>query len=215
MPHRTASGFLRFAAAACLGTASLAALGAAPARAQESQWAISFAAGMGRPTGGAFSAEWESGATVLLTVAQQTSSHLEFGGEFGFVKFEPSGDSVAVPRIAPGIRKWEMWRLRFRARRFFASPEAKLAPFVMAGAGVYPLTISSRDSTGVYKITPTGKGVSIGGGIDFRMGESVHFGLEGQYHYITVNQAEVGYKAAPVLDVLLAIRWRPGVGGPE
>jgi outer membrane protein with beta-barrel domain len=193
-----------------LGLAALAAW--SPAWAQ-SQWIIGISGGMTKPTGGWFSSEWNKGPTILLTVAQQTSAKVELGGEFGFTKFEPSGDSVHVPGITPGDIRWEQWRLRFRARRFFAGPDSKVAPFAMVGAGVYPLTILTEDSTGVYKITPTSRGVSIGGGVDYRAGEAVHFGIEAQYHYVWVDQAIVGYKAAPFTDVLFAIRWLPG--GPE
>jgi len=210
MLFRTPSVRLATTVALWLGlTAFMAA--ASPAWAQ--QWAIGISGGMTKPTGGAFGSEWKQGPTVLLTVAQQSSAKVELGGEFGFSKFKPSDDSVHVPRITAGEIKWEMWRLRFRARRFFAGADAKIAPFALLGAGVYPITISTTDSTGTYKITPTGKGLSFGGGVDYRAGESVHFGVEAQYNYIWTDQAEVGYKAAPILDIMLAIRWLPG--GPE
>lgn len=213
MLSRTPSARSKAIVALWLGLAALAAAVAPPAWAQ-SQWVIGVSGGMTKPTGGWFSGEWASGPTVLLTVAQQNGGKVELGGEFGFTKFEPSGDSVHVPGITPGDIKWEQWRLRFRARRFFAGPDSKIAPFAMAGAGVYPLTVLTEDSTGVFKVTPTGKGLSIGGGVDYRAGESVHFGIEAQYHYVWVDQVEVGYKAAPFTDILFAIRWLPGTG-PE
>ena len=185
---------------------------AVPARAQGSGWGITFGSGFAKPEGGVFGAQWKSGTPVLLAMSGQMSTHLELGGEFGYVKFQPSTDSISVPGITPGTNDWEMWRLRLRARRFFASSEAKLAPFLMAGLGVYPISAQSEDSTGTLKVTQTGSGVSIGGGADYRVGESVQFGIEAQYHYIRTKQEILGYKAAPMIDVLFCIRWIPGGG---
>lgn len=184
-----------------------------PARAQ-SDWAITFATGTAKPEGGLFSAQWGHGTPVVLAMAGQMSAHFELGGEFGYVQFKPSGDSIAVPGIkAEGNNDWEMWRIRLRARRFLRSPDAKLAPFLMAGIGIYPISAQSEDSTGTLKVTQTGNGVSIGGGADFRAGDTVQFGLEAQYHYIRTNQEILGYKAAPMVEILFAIRWLPGAGG--
>jgi hypothetical protein len=191
----------------------LCSLLAAPVRAQSSEWGITFASGFAKPEGGVFGAQWKSGTPVLLAMAGQMSTHFELGGEFGYVKFKPSGDSIAVPGITPGNNDWEMWRLRLRARRFFASADSKFVPFAMAGLGIYPISAQSEDSTGTLKVTQTGNGVSIGGGVDFRAGESVQFGLEAQYHYIRTKQELLGYKAAPMIEVLFAIRWIPGAGG--
>jgi hypothetical protein len=209
MLSRTSSVHSRFIASIWFLVIGLAGT-AVPASAQ--QWAIGVVGGMSKPTGGWFSGEWNKGPSVFLTVAQQTSPKVELGAEFGFTRYKPSGDSVHVPGITPGEIKWEQWRLRFRARRFFAGAESKIAPFAMAGAGVYPLTILSEDSTGVYKITPTAKGLSLGGGVDYRAGEAIHFGVEVQYHYLWTDEAIVGYKAAPFTDFAIAIRWLPGTG---
>jgi hypothetical protein len=185
----------------------------APARAQGSDWAITFATGAAKPEGGIFSSQWKRGTPVVLAMAGQMSAHFELGGEFGYVQFKPSGDSIAVPGIRAGNNDWEMWRIRLRARRFFASPDAKFAPFIMAGVGIYPISAQSEDSTGTLKVTQTGNGVSIGAGTDFRAGDTVHFGLEAQYHYIRTNREILGYKAAPMVEILFAIRWLPGAGG--
>lgn len=186
---------------------------ASPARAQSSDWGITFGAGFSKPTGGIFGSEWDQGGAVMLAMAGRLSTNFEFGGEFGYSKFEPSGDSLHVPGLTPGENEWDMWRLRFRARRFFAGDEAKFAPFVMAGVGIYPITAQSTDSTGTFKVTQTGGGLSIGAGVDYRAGETVSFGLEAQYHYVRTNSDILGYKAAPVTDVLVVIRWVPGGGG--
>lgn len=193
-----------------LGAAFLSAGLVSSARAQGSDWAISFGAGFAKPTGGIFGEEWKQGSSVMLTMAGLMNPKFELGGEFGYVKFEPSGDSIHVPGIAPGENEWEMWRIRLRARRFFASSDAKVAPFAIAGIGIYPTTAQSTDSTGTLKVTQTGSGVSIGAGVDYRAGDTVHFGLEGQYHYIRTNSAVLGYKAAPTTEVLFVIRWIPG-----
>lgn len=185
-----------------------------PARAQGSDWSITFGSGWAKPEGGAFGAQWKSGTPLLLAMAGQMSTHFEMGGEFGYAKFKPSTDSLLIPGLRGGDTDWEMWRLRFRARRFFASPDAKLAPFVMAGIGVYPISAQSTDSTGTIKVTQTGNGVSIGGGADFRAGDAVGFGIEAQYHYIRTNREVLGYKASPMIEVLFAIRWIPGGGIP-
>ncbi|HYJ32553.1 MAG TPA: outer membrane beta-barrel protein [Candidatus Binatia bacterium] len=192
----------------------LAAPGFAPAaRAQSSDWSISFGSGFAKPEGGAFGAIWKRGTPIVLAMAGQMSPHFELGGEFGFVKFKPGQDSTLIPGVRGGDTDWEMWRLRFRARRFLVSPDAKIAPFVLAGVGIYPISAQSQDSTGTLKVTQTANGVSIGGGADFRAGDTVGFGLEGQYHYIRTNREILGYKASPMLEVLFVIRWIPG-GGP-
>lgn len=194
-------------------------LHSAPARAQEtvaaggSEWVINFSTGVARPEGGAFGAQWKRGTTLLLGIGGQMSTHFEMGAEFGYVQFKPAGDSIAVPGIGAGDNVWQMWRLRLKARRFFASDEAKIAPFVSAGLGLYPIGVQSTDSLGTIKVTLSGKGVSIGGGVDYRVGDTVHFGLEGQYHYVKTDVAIVRYKAAPLLEILFAIRWFPG--GPS
>jgi hypothetical protein len=194
--------------------------GASSARAQESQappqegseeqWVISAAAGGGTPAGGWFSTDWKRGISILLSLAREVNPHLELGAEFGYNKFQPDGDTVSVPGITHGEKDWEFWRIRFRGRRMLVSEDAKIAPFVMAGFGIYPITVSSEDSTGIYKVTLTGLGASVGGGVDFRAGEAVHFGLEGQYHYVKTDPAIVTYKAAPMVEVVFAIRWLPG-----
>lgn len=186
---------------------------ASPALAQSSDWGITFGAGFSRPTGGIFGEEWDQGGAVMLAMAGRLSSNFEFGGEFGYSKFEPSGDSLLVPGLTPGENEWEMWRLRFRGRRFFRGPDSKLAPFVMAGVGIYPITAQSTDSTGTFKVTQTGGGLSVGAGVDYRAGETVSFGLELQYHYVRTNTEILGYKASPIMDALVVIRWVPGGGG--
>ena len=183
------------------------------AQAQSSDWAITFASGYSKPEGGAFGAHWKSGTPLLLAMAGQMSPKFELGGEFGFVKVKPSTDSTLIPGVQGGENEWEMWRIRLRARRFFASADSKIAPFVMAGIGIYPISAQSEDSTGTLKVTQTGNGVSIGGGADFRAGETVTFGIEAQYHYIRTSQEILGYKAAPILEVLFALRWIPGGAG--
>ena len=183
---------------------------APPPPEDQEQWVITFGAGTANPTGGWFSSDWKRGASILLALARQSGSKSEVGFEFGYNKFKPAGDSVAVPGITSGDRSWEMWRIRLRMRRFFASESAKLAPFAMAGIGIYPITVLSEDSTGTYKVTISGLGGSIGGGIDFRVGDAVHFGLEGQYHYVKTDEAQVTYKASPFTELVLAIRWLPG-----
>ena len=198
-------------AAAVLGPAILP----SPAQAQ-STWGITFSGGFAKPEGGLFSVQWDRGSSIVLGMAGMISSHLELGGEFGYVQYKPSGDSLAIPGVRGGEdveNDWQMWRLRFRARRFFASSEAKVAPFVIAGIGIYPISAQSTDSTGTLKITQTGNGVSIGGGADYRAGDTVNFGVEAQYHYIRTDAAVLGYKAAPMVEVLFAIRWLPGGGG--
>lgn len=185
---------------------------APPARAQGSDWSITFGSGFAKPEGGAFGAVWKRGTPIVLAMAGQMSAHFELGGEFGFVKFKPDRDSTLIPGVRGGDTDWEMWRIRLRARRFLVSPDAKLAPFVMAGVGIYPISAQSSDSTGTLKVTQTANGVSIGGGADFRAGDAVGFGLEGQYHYIRTNREVLGYKASPMLEVLFVIRWIPGGG---
>jgi len=201
-----------FLAAAALSLALLANVTPSFAQQDDEDWVISFAGGFAKPAGGAFGHEWRRGPSIMLGVARQVNPKFELGAEFGSNKFHPAGDSIHVPGIGPGQNEWDMWRLRLRGRRMFASPDAKIAPFVMAGLGLYPITVQSEDSTGIFKITLTGTGVSLGGGVDFRAGESVAFGLESQYHYVKVNSAEVGYKASPILEFILAIRWVPGGG---
>jgi outer membrane protein W len=190
----------------------------APARAQEagggSQWVVNFSTGVAKPEGGLFGAQWNRGTTLLLGVGGQMSTHFELGAEFGYVQFKPSGDSVLVPGIGPGDNVWQMWRLRLKGRRFFASDEAKIAPFVSAGLGLYPIGVQSTDSLGTYKVTLSGKGVSFGAGVDYRASDTVHFGLDGQYHYVKTDAAVVRYKAAPLLEILFAIRWFPGAAPP-
>lgn len=209
---------LSFAAlfALLLGSAGLV----ATARAQ-SDWSITFASGFTKPTGGAFSAEWKRGTPVLLAMAGAMSPKFEMGGEFGFVKFSPSSRRLSVPGVGDSVTHvtlgesdWGLFRLRFRARRFFTSAESKVAPFAMAGLGVYPISFQTEDSTGTLTLTQTGSGASIGGGVDYRAGETVHFGIEAQYHYIRVKQEILGYKAAPIVEVLFAIRWLPGGATP-
>lgn len=205
---------MSFLAVAALLFAFLASPGVTPPAHAQNDWAITFASGFSKPEGGAFGAHWKSGTPILLAMAGQMSPKLEMGGEFGFVKMKPSTDSTLIPGVRGGQTDWEMWRIRLRMRRFFASPDAKIAPFLIAGIGIYPISAQSEDSTGTLKVTQTGNGVSIGAGADLRAGDNVAFGLEGQYHYIRTNQDVLGYKAAPVVEVLFAIRWIPGGGAP-
>jgi len=186
------------------------------ARAQAANWEITFGSGFAKPTGGWFSSEWKRGTPIVLAMAGMMSSNLELGGEFGYVQYQPSSDSLAVPGLRGGDdveTDWEMWRLRFRARRFLRGSDAKVAPFLMAGFGIYPITAQSTDSTGTLKITQTGSGAGIGAGVDYRAGDTVQFGLEGQYHYVRTSRAILGYRAAPFVEVLAVIRWIPGGGG--
>jgi hypothetical protein len=180
------------------------------AHAQASSWGITFSGGFAKPEGGLFGSEWKRGTSVVLGMAGMVSDHMELGGEFGYVQYKPSGDSIAVPGITIGDNDWEMWRIRLRARRFLVSSEAKIAPFLIAGLGIYPISAQSTDSTGTLKVTQTGNGISLGVGADYRAGDNVAFGIEGQYHYIRTSSEVLGYKAAPMIEVLVAIRWLPG-----
>lgn len=209
-PHRAPRSAA--ALAVVLWAIGVSLMAATPARAQTSEWGITFGAGFSRPTGGVFGHEWDQGGAVMLAMAGRMTSNFEFGGEFGWSSFEPAGDSLHVPGLTPGENEWEMWRLRFRGRRFFAGSDAKIAPFVMAGLGIYPITAQSTDSTGTFKVTQTGSGISLGAGVDYRAGETVSFGIEAQYHYIRTNADILGYKASPVIDALVVIRWVPGAG---
>jgi len=206
---------LSFLAVAVSLLALLSTPGWTPCARAQGDWAITFASGLAKPEGGAFGAHWKRGVPLILAMAGQKSPHVEFGGEFGYVKMKPSTDSTLIPGVRGGTTDWEMWRIRFRMRRFFASPDAKIAPFLIAGIGIYPISAQSEDTTGTLKVTQTGNGVSIGAGADLRAGDNVAFGVEGQYHYIRTNQDVLGYKAAPMVEVLFAIRWIPGGGPPS
>lgn len=210
MLPRPASSLPALAASLAIAVLLSAAAHVPSAHAQASSWGITFSGGFAKPEGGLFSAEWKRGSSIVLGMAGMISSHMELGGEFGYVQFKPSGDSIAVPGITAGDNDWQMWRIRLRARRFLVSSEAKIAPFLMGGIGIYPISAQSTDSTGTLKVTQTGNGVSIGAGADYRAGDNVAFGIEGQYHYIRTDSAVLGYKAAPMVEVLVAIRWLPG-----
>jgi opacity protein-like surface antigen len=191
------------------------ALAAAPAFAPprafaQAEWTIRAGVGVSL-TQGRFGDHWGTGVPVSLSMHYSMSPRLAIGAELGYQTLESSGPIVVndSTRFDPGS-ELRFWRIGFGARRFLLDPTARLRPYAALGVGVYPLTIESEDSTGLYIKSYAGVGLSGGLGIDYQVGPGFGIGFEARYHNVGGSEAELGYSSTSFIELSVGFRLIPG-----
>lgn len=106
--------------------------------------------------------------------------------------------------------------------RFLLLPEKRLSPFILGGAGMnhFNANLEARPAAGfvwsdtrtseirrIIDKTSLGYALSLGGGLEGRIGETGLLGIEGRWSYASIDRNTYGTKAALATTLFARLGW--------
>ena len=183
----------------------------APQRAEaQAEWAIR--AGVGRSLmDGRLGYYWGNRIPVTLAMHYSLSPNFSLGAEFSYQSLTLDQSYTINDSISyDADSKFQIYRIGLSARRYFLSADSRFRPYATVGAGIYPISIESEDSTGFLIRSVAATGISPGIGIDYKVGPAFGLSLEARYHLVGGSEGEIGYKSVNYREISFGFKFVPG-----
>ena len=183
----------------------------APRRAEaQAEWAIR--AGVGRSLmDGRLGYYWGNGIPITLAMHYSLKSNFSLGAEFSYQSLTlDQGYTLNDSIFYDTDSKFQIYRIGLSARRYFLSADSRFRPYATFGAGIYPISIESEDSTGFMIRSVAATGLSPGIGVEYKVGPAFGLSLEARYHIVGGSEGEIGYKSVNYREISFGFKFVPG-----
>lgn len=160
-------------------------------------WTFGFQGGMSKPTGDfgtAANSGWNFGGQADYWMQPQWG----LGGDIAYHANSGSDATNAVlvanPTYGPGSeKKFSTIQFGVHTTYMFPTQGGTAFPYLQGGVGSYD--VKSKISGGLKPgdVSENKLGFNMGGGVDFRASPNVNLGINGTYHYISVDPSALNW----------------------